>query len=283
MSMHDALDKNGASHEKRPLPWRLTIAKAAYWLMRRWLGVALLVLAIYSLLPFAAPVAMRLGWTTVGSAIYDVYSTQCHQMAQRSLFLFGPQAMYNLDELPLAYSGSPRDLLLLRAFRGSEAIGWKVAWSDRMVYMYGGLLVVGVVYRVRFGKRPPDPMRLRWVFLLMLPLALDGITHFVSDQSGLASGFRYDNGWLAQATGFMLPDEFYRGDAIGSFNSLVRMISGFWFAVGLGGLILPLIDHNMRRSAYSLGIKLGKVTHLPMWRDALQADAASQGQQVEAH
>lgn len=238
--------------------------------MRHWLGIGLVLLAIYGLLPIVAPIAMRLGWNLLGTVIYEVYSTQCHQMAQRSFFLFGPQAMYNLDELPLSYSGGTSDLLLLRAFRGNDALGWKVAWSDRMVYMYGGLLVVGLIYRVRRARRSPMPLRLRWVFLLILPLALDGITHLVSDQSGLASGFRYDNRWLAQATGFMLPEGFYRGDAFGSFNSLSRMFSGLLFAIAVGGWILPQLDRTMRYSAYSLGVKLGKVPQFPTRANTLQ-------------
>jgi uncharacterized membrane protein len=184
-------------------------------------------------------------------------------MAQRSFFLFGPRLMYDLDELPVTTSGRLSDTLVLRAFRGNQTLGWKVAWSDRMVYMYGGLLLAGLVYRVYFVKRRPMPLRLRWVFLLMVPLALDGITHLVSDQSGLASGFRYDNAWLAQATGFMFPEGFYRGDALGSFNSLVRMISGLLFAMAIGGLIFPLIDQSMRYNAYLLSRKLGKVPQSP--------------------
>ena len=254
--MHGVLDEGGVPSGSKRSRWRWRTANATYWLVRHWLQVALGVLAVYALLPFVAPVAMRLGWESLGNAIYDVYSTQCHQMAQRSFFFFGPQVMYNLDELPVTYSGRLTDTLALRAFRGNEILGWKVAWSDRMVYMYGGLLLVGLAYGMRFAKRSPRPLRLRWVFLLMLPLALDGLTHLVSDQSGLAGGFRYHNEWLAQATGMLLPEGFYRGDKLGTFNSFVRFISGLMFAIGMGGLIFPMIDQSMRRNGDVLGAKL---------------------------
>lgn len=238
---------------------RLLLVRSAYFFVRHWLILFVVLLGVYNLLPFAAPVAMRLGWTPVGNAIYDLYATQCHQMAQRSFFLFGAQPMYNLDELPLTLTGKPAlDMLTLRAFRGNEDLGWKVAWSDRMVYMYGSLWLVSLFYWAGSRHRASQwkPLRV-WVFVLLLvPMAVDGITHLVSDASGLSAGFRYDNAWLAALTNYSFPDSFYRGDALGSFNSLMRFITGALFAVATGGLFLPFIDRDMKRSESALAAKL---------------------------
>ena len=51
------------------------------------------------ILPFLAPVAMQLGWTRIGRIIYTVYIPFCHQLPQRSWFLFGPNLTYRLDEI----------------------------------------------------------------------------------------------------------------------------------------------------------------------------------------
>lgn len=249
---------------------RLFLVRATYFFVRYWLVLFLALFGIYNILPFVAPVAMRLGWTPIGSAIYDLYATQCHQMAQRSFFLFGAQPMYNLDELPLGLTDkSLSDMLILRGFRGDDVFGWKVAWSDRMVYMYGSLWIISAVYWVLSRRRPWKPLRIWIVALLLVPMALDGITHLLSDGNGLSAGFRYDNAWLATLTNNVFADSFYRGDTLGSFNSLIRFVTGVLFAVATGGLALPLLDREMKRSESALTAKLNAYDRKT--RSALQA------------
>ena len=108
---------------------------AVYGLSRHWLPVFSLLWGLYVGLPWLAPVLMKAGLTGAGNAIYLIYATQCHQLPQRSFFLFGPQAMYSLPEIQAAWQDI-RDPLVLRQFAGSPQMGWKVAWSDRMVSMY---------------------------------------------------------------------------------------------------------------------------------------------------
>jgi uncharacterized membrane protein len=75
---------------------------------------------------------------------------------------------------------------------------------------------------------------LHWISfgLLLLPMAIDGGTHWISDTlSGMEHGFRYSNQWLAALTGNALPQWFYYGDALGSFNSWMRLITGLLFGV----------------------------------------------------
>ncbi|MEO8393767.1 MAG: DUF2085 domain-containing protein [Chloroflexota bacterium] len=232
--------------------------RAIYTFTRYWLILFILLFGIYNLLPFLAPVAMKFGWTSLGNTIYDVYSTQCHQMAQRSFFLFGTKPMYELNELPVSLTGQiGLDELALRAIRGNEVLGWKVAWSDRMVYMYGSLWLASIMYYV-LRQPTRKPMRL-WIFVFMLiPLTLDGITHLLSDLNGLTSGFRYDNGWLARLTNNVFANSFYIGDALGSFNATVRFFSGVLFGFAVAGLVLPLLDSEMHRTGQILVGKLEK-------------------------
>ena len=211
-----------------------------------WLGITIGALAVFNGLPFLAPLFMKLGWVAPAQIVYLVYSGLCHQMAQRSFFLFGPKGfqMYNIADLPIqlaGLNGSAR-LLALRHFIGNPQMGWKVAWSDRMVYMYVTPLLLTVAYAFVRRRRAIRPLPL-WAFgLLLLPMAIDGGSHVVSDLAGVGLGFRYTNAWLAALTGGIFPRSFYVGDALGSFNSLMRLLSGVTFGLGVTWLALPNID-----------------------------------------
>lgn len=236
---------------------------ATRWLMRHWLPVFLVVYGLFNALPFVAPVLMELGWTGGGNAVYTFYSALCHQMAQRSFFLFGEQTMYNLDQFPIDLTGNTgADTLLLREFRGNDVLGWKVAWSDRMVSMYAGIWLVGVGYWLVSRVRPQKPISI-WLFLLLaLPMALDGGTHMLSDTlDGLITGFRYHNEWLAALTGHALPASFYSGDTLGSFNSWMRLITGLLLAVGVVWLAFPLMDRYARETEDVIDAKLDWLQH----------------------
>ena len=203
--------------------WVNAAKKGTGKLARHWLGWFNFAWAVVFALPWLAPVFMKVGATWAGQAIYVVYSFLCHQFADRSFFLFGPQVSYAASELlPLAPTGDPH--LAMRAFRGTPALGYKVAWSDRMVALYGGVLLGGLVFALvrRWVRRP----KLVWPALLLLPMAVDGSTHVLSDLAGLGAGFRYTNAWLAALTQNRLGEAFYAGNALGSFNAWARLISG---------------------------------------------------------
>ena len=79
-----------------------------------------------------------------------------------------------------------------------------------------------------------------WGFaLLLLPMAIDGGSHAISDLAGIGQGFRDTNGWLAAITNHSLPVSFYAGDGLGSFNSLMRFITGILSGLAIVWLILP--------------------------------------------
>jgi uncharacterized membrane protein len=225
------------------------LERFTYWFSRHWLFVFGLLLAIYIILPWLAPLAMQMGWTTLGHAIYLGYATQCHQLPQRSLFLFGPQAMYSLNDVQAAWQMTTNPMIL-RQFVGDSALGWKVAWSDRMVYMYGSLLFFGLLYAPL--RRRIRPLSF-WIFaLFLLPMAVDGLSHAISDLSGVGTGFRDHNAWLATLTGNSLPATFYAGDALGSFNSWMRFLSGLFFGLGVAWLALPRLDSSFAATAQQL-------------------------------
>ena len=128
-------------------------------------------------------------------------------------------------------------------------MGFKVAWSDRMGSAYGSIPVAALLWwplRKRIRGLP------LWGFaLLALPMFIDGGTHFISDLAGIGQGFRYTNGWLAELTGYNIPESFYVGNTLGSFNSWMRLITGMLFGVGVVWFSFPLFWETAIKSKVS--------------------------------
>lgn len=211
---------------------------------RRWWLTFSFLLGLYVGIPFLAPVFKHIGWDGLADGICFLYSFQCHQMAQRSFFLFGEKAMYSLETIQTVWRDTNAPLILGQ-FNGNPQLGWKVAWSDRMVSMYTSTLFFGLLWYPFRRKVKTLPW---WGFLLLLlPMGVDGITHVVSDLSGIGLGFRYHNAWLAKLTNFSLSSSFYVGDALGSFNSWMRLISGIFFGLAVVWFGYPLLDEALSR------------------------------------
>ncbi len=214
-------------------------------LTRHWLLFANLALGVYVGLPWLAPVLMKLGWVSAANLIYLFYSTQCHQLPQRSYFLFGPQAMYPLAEIQAAWRATDNPLIL-RQFVGNAAMGWKVAWSDRMVSLYTSVFAGGLIYAL--FRKHLRPLNLMGFAVLGLPMVLDGGMHFLSDFARLGQGFRDSNLWLAVLTQNVFAPAFYAGDALGSFNWWARLVTGVLFGLGVVWLAYPRLDGALNES-----------------------------------
>jgi hypothetical protein len=89
-------------------------------------------------------------------------------------------------------------------------------------------------------------------------MAIDGSTHFVSDLAGLGQGFRYTNAWLADLTNHSMPASFYMGNALGSFNSWMRLITGTIFGAGIVWLSFPLLTHSFDDQASQIETKFDR-------------------------
>ncbi len=227
----------------------LRVDRFALHIAWHWLLYVNVVLGVLVLAPFTAPALMAVGAAGPAIMIYTFYSFLCHQLPERSYFLFGPKVSYSLAEIGRVWNYN--DLLTLRQFIGNSAMGWKVAWSDRMVSLYGGLWVGGLLYALLRRRR----LRLSpivWLFLGVLPIFVDGISHTINDGlAGLSgAGFRDTNAWLQFLTGNMLPSTFYAGDALGSFNALARLVTGALFGLLTVWLAYPFIEAGMRDLEY---------------------------------
>ncbi len=217
----------------------------AEWISRHWMLVFSVLYGLFVGLPFLAPVFMQIGWETPARVIYFIYSFLCHQLPQRSFFLFGPQRMYDLPTIQAAWKDTIHPLVL-RQFVGNPEMGWKVAWSDRMVSMYTSVLLLAWVWYPLRKRIKALPL---WGFVLfLLPMAIDGSTHFISDLAGLGQGFRYTNEWLAQLTNNAFPTSFYVGNALGSFNSWMRLITGVLFGIGVVWFGFPILHETAQQT-----------------------------------
>jgi len=233
--------------------------RAVYWLGRHWLLAFLAVWGLFNLLPWLAPLFMEAGWDAGGRSIYTIYTLFCHQLPQRSFFLFGEQPMFELREIQATWQNTA-DPLLLRQFIGNPEMGWKVAWSDRMVSLYTGIFLWAAIVGLWRKRLPRLPL---WgLVLLALPLVLDGGTHMISDVTGgIGGGFRYDNAWLAWLTGSALASGFYAGDSLGSFNSWMRLVTGLLFSLGAVWFALPILDEAFAGTRQAIETKFARTGH----------------------
>ncbi len=212
------------------------------WLARHWLLLINLGMAVFiggTLLP---PVFMYLGLEGPAQVTYWLYGLTCHQLPERSYFLFGPGGVntYDLEQV-ISWGADPN---YLRGFVGDARVGFKLGMAQRNTAIYTTFLLAGLIYGL-VRKRLP---RLRWpIFLLLiLPMALDGGSHLVSEVTGL--GFRETNTWLAALTGGVFPEAFYAGTTVGSFNWLMRTLTGALFAVSCIWFAFPNLDRGFGRS-----------------------------------
>jgi uncharacterized membrane protein len=222
--------------------------------LSHWFALFLVIYGLWVFTPFLAPFFMVIGWTGVGKAVYFIYSFFCHQLPERSFFFFGEKTMYSLSEVQAAWQNTANPMIL-RQFIGNESMGWKVAWSDRMISFYTSIWFFAALWYPFRRKLNPLP----WVgfVLLLLPLIIDGSTHMLSDFAGIGQGFRDTNQWLVILTNYSFSTTFYAGDALGSFNSTMRFVSGLMAGLAIVWLVFPCIfqtqiyDQRMDEISYA--------------------------------
>ena len=136
---------------------------------RHWLAALNAAVAAFLGGGVLAPVLAAAGWTSGAMALYTAYHFACHQWAFRTFFLFGAQpiAAYSQDELGALGAVDPY------SFIGASQLGWKMAFCERDLAIYVGLLLVGLLYARR---RAMQPAGFGLYAILILPMAADGFT-----------------------------------------------------------------------------------------------------------
>ncbi len=238
---------------------RIMLAASEHWLL-----IFNIIVGLWVLLPWLAPVLMVGGAESVASLIYRIYSALCHQLPERSYFLFGPHLMLPMSDINAVWPFT--DFFRLRQFIGTPELGYKVAWSDRMVSFYtpffgGGLLMAISRWqrRKRLGQQDAPsgwkPMPLFWWILALAPIAIDGFTHMVSDAINFGGGFRDTNAWLAALTNNAFAPTFYADDALGSFNWWMRLFTGLLAGFATVWFTFPYLEEGFVDTVQSIRAK----------------------------
>jgi uncharacterized membrane protein len=243
----------------------LRLDRTFSWLARHWLLAVNLAMGLFiggTLLP---PLLMHLGLEGPARIVYTLYGFNCHQLPQRSYFLFGPHRVDTYSESQVIAWGANPDHL--RDFVGNAKVGFKLGMAQRNTAIYTTIFLAGLAYAL-LRKRVH---RMRWplFLLLILPMALDGGSHVVSEITGL--GFRETNAWLASLTGSVFPETFYVGTTVGSFNWLMRTLTGALFAVACVWFAYPYLERGFADVWHQAESKLGR-TPVPSRRLPLSAD-----------
>jgi uncharacterized membrane protein len=195
------------------------VNRLAVWVARHWLALFNCAVAIFISLPFLAPVLMEAGLTGPARAIYLVYAPTCHQLPERSFFLFGPRITPSVADLE-ASQAIPAGQSIIQhmalRFPGTPATGYKVAICERDTAIYGAILLNGLLFaalRPRFRRRGKMPKMPLWLFaLFVLPAAVDGFTQLFG---------------LRESTWYL------------------RLITGAIFGTGLVWLAYPFVEEAM--------------------------------------
>jgi uncharacterized membrane protein len=196
---------------------RLTqfVNRAVYRLAKHWLALLSIAWGLYAGLPLLAPILMNAGWTTPAKIIYTVYRPACHQRPERSFFFGGPQIVYSPEELVAA----GLDLNPLAQEIGNERIGWKVAYCERDVAIYGTIFLTGLIFGAVRRWRKTWLLPFRYYIPFVVPMAIDG---------GLQLFGFYESTWIT------------------------RLITGTIFGVGTVLFAYPYLDEGMRDVRHNL-------------------------------
>lgn len=196
----------------------------AEWFSRHWLALIVGIMLVYSLLPFAAPVLMKIGDTSAAQLIYQPYKLVCHTYAFRSFFLFGEQMVYARGESDGEFQQAtgitltPQGLLQARDFQGNEKVGYKVALCQRDIAIYLSIAFNGIAFAFVRNRARPLP----WIWFILIgivPIGLDGFSQLFSQYPLSLIPFRESTWWL-------------------------RLITGSLFGISVTWLVFPLIEET---------------------------------------
>jgi uncharacterized membrane protein len=247
----------GATRQVIILLNKLTLGFAKSWVA--WIAAFML---LYSGLPFVAPLAMHFGWTPVADMIYTVYGPLCHQLAFRSWFLFGDELTYPRELAHLggptfesfaaqdpAFSGidvttlNPALILAAKKFRGNEKMGWKVAFCERDVAIYGSIALCALMFIVASRTKLKVPYLPVWAYVVVgiLPMLADGGSQYIGNLLVIGLDF----GIVREST------------------PLLRVVTGSLFGIANAWLAFPYLEVSMKDTRELIEAKLVKAGVLP--------------------
>jgi len=206
----------------------------SFWMSKHYLGLFTLFLILYVGIPFLAPVFKKAGWNGPADVIYKIYSPLCHQWAFRSFFLFGEQVYYphtaakvpgvlTFEEVSGITDQNDPTRTLARLFEGNPILGYKVAFCERDVAIWGAMALFAILYGVT-GRRLPKLHWLVWILVGLGPIGLDGFSQLFSQ---FPSAFIHSFLPYRESTPFL------------------RTLTGFIFGFSTAWFMFPLIEETM--------------------------------------
>jgi uncharacterized membrane protein len=219
------------------------------WLSQRWLAVLNALALAYVGLPVVAPMLMYVGLDWPARVIHSLYRPLCHQLPQRSFFLFGPKLTYSLQELAELAGAVVVEAPWSGSFVGNATVGYKVALCQRDTAIYLAILLSGLVYGLirRRVKVRPLPW---WAYagLGVLPMLVDG-------------GYQ----WVSYALATLVPSlEIIPHET----TPTLRVITGALFGLSTVWLAYPHVGDTMDEVRESLESKKSRARQLCETEDA---------------
>jgi uncharacterized membrane protein len=213
-----------------------------FWLSSHWLVIFNTLAFLYVAPSFLAPVLMHLGAEVPARILYTLYHVAgCHQLPQRSWFLFGPQITYTLPEFGAQLGESIlSDPLAWGGFTGNEALGYKVAFCQRCTATYGAIFLSGLVYGLLRSVLGWEIKPLRWwvyIGLGIVPMGLDG-------------GYQF----LSYALPLLIPSIPISPHET---TALMRVVTGVLFGWATVWLAYPYVEETMDDIRWSLQRRFG--------------------------
>ncbi len=196
---------------------RLRLNRIVFSLSKHWLALFNTLVGLYVGFPILAPVLMHYGYTHQAHLIYAFYTHLCHQYPIRSWFLFGMRPHYTVESGLLA-----AEVQKAYQFLGDANLGYKIAFCQRDVAIYGTIFLAGLLY-VLLRRRWKIPALPIWVYLLfgLLPMGLDGGYQLLTSLVA----------WVKP--GWITPHE---------TTPLLRTLTGALFGLSSTGVIYPLME-----------------------------------------
>ena len=244
------------------------IDRTVYWFSRHWLAVFNVLVLIYVGLPILAPALMNAGAEGPARVIYTMYKPMCHQMTQRSFFLFGEQYAYpreiaGTDLQPIEayvddiaeFENAPVDdwpafFAAARRFTGNEQLGYKTALCERDIGIYGFVLIGGLVFGLlRYRIKVPALPLILFIIIGLGPIALDGFSQLFSYWATPTGGGEA-TGVLASLAN-LLP--------LRESTPFLRTFTGALFGFMLAWLAYPQVEKGMAGTREDLRLKLSNL------------------------
>ncbi|MFL7791085.1 MAG: DUF2085 domain-containing protein [Anaerolineae bacterium] len=214
--------------------------RCVFWLTKHWLAIINTLVFLYVGLPVLSPVLLYLGAEGLGGTIQSIYGPPiCHQLPQRSWFLFGQKFSYRLPELMEYFDIEPHpkqwqdvEVVYSKTRYGELPLGYKVALCQRDTAIYGTILLAGLAYALLRHRIKVHPIQW-WDYVTfgIVPIGLNG-------------GYQ----WITYVLDILLPNK------VIPFNSplpphettpLLRVLTGALFGLATAWLAYPHVQEAM--------------------------------------